>query len=98
MGEQAGGFVGESECGSVGDFAQLTPQGRVERGVVVTVKICPDAGIGIQKPASMDVRQHRSFPVGQDDGFLPQPILHLGKRMPHVGVIQLGESMHGEIF
>lgn len=94
MGEEAGGFIGESECGRVGDFAQLTPEGGVERGMVVTVEIGPDAGVGIQKSASMNIRQHSSLPVGQDDRFLPEPVLHLGERMPHMGMIQLSESMH----
>ena len=94
-GELRGGWVGQAEGRDVGDTAKLLLERAVEFGVIVTVQIGPDAGVGIEVSAAVQIAEERTAARGDDDGLVLQPIAHLGEWMPVVFQVQLRQGMHG---
>ena len=76
------------------DLPELALNCGIDFGMPVAVKVRPDRGIGIQVLAASDIPQPSALTFDDDDGLTPEPIAHLGKGMPDVLVIELGEPVH----
>jgi hypothetical protein len=89
--ELAGGWIGKSQGGGVGHLFQLLSESAVEMRMIVAVQIGPNGGIRVQVSSAMDILQDRSSTTRQDYWLLPEPILHLRKRVPDVFLIKSGK-------
>src|SRR5271168_3563644 len=81
----------------MGDFVQLAGNGRVDLRVAMPMEIGPDRGIGVEIFAAPGVTQHRPATAQDDDGFVLQPVEHLGERVPDKGLISFCERLHSEV-
>ena len=93
LGEQRSGFIGEAKGGTVGNFFELPADGGVDFRMIMAVQIGPDGGIGIEIFLAVNIFQPGTLAGLNEDGFVFEPVAHLGKRMPDVGLIELGEGM-----
>ena len=75
--------------------AQLLAECEIDSGVVVTMKIGPDRGIGVEKFAATRVAKQRAFAGNNDDRFAPAPLAHLCVGVPDAGAVQTGELARG---
>ena len=62
--------------------------------MIVAVKIGPDGGVGVEILAAMDVLQHGSPALRDNDWLYLQPVLHLGEGMPDKLMVEFREAMH----
>lgn len=60
----------------------------------MAVQIGPDGGIGVQVFLAVNIAQHGAFARRNNNGLAFEPVTHLGERMPDMGVIELGKSVH----
>ena len=62
--------------------------------MVMAMQIGPNGSVGIEVFASVSVLQPRAPSAHDDDRLAPEPIAHLGERMPEMLVIKLSEAVH----
>ena len=62
--------------------------------MIVTVQICPDGRIRVQKSSSVNVAQFRAAAFDNHNWLALQPIAHLRERMPDELAVELGEFVH----
>ena len=79
----------------MGDLLQLPLDGGIDPGMIVSVEVGPDRGVGIQIFPAARISQQRPLPFNDDDGFALEPIPHLGERVPEVAVVEFGKRVHG---
>lgn len=67
-------------------FIELRLNGRVDRGMVVTMDVCPDGGIAVDVFTTVTVPENGALPLDQHDGFVigRAPCLHLREGVPDV--------------
>ena len=78
------------------DFLQLPCDGRVDFRMPVTVEICPDGSVGVEKLTAFHVAQHRAFAAGDDNRLALEPVAHLRERMPDEFLVEAGEFVHDD--
>ena len=76
------------------DLAKLPGDGGVELRVVVAVQVRPNGRIGVEILAAARVPEHGAAAGDDHNRLAPQPIPHLRKRVPDMGVIETGEPVH----
>jgi hypothetical protein len=62
--------------------------------MIVTVQVRPDGRIRVEIFPSVSVAQNRALARDNDQGFMVQPVAHLGERMPDELAIELADFVH----
>ena len=87
--QERGRHIGQSQGGGMGDFAELTLDGRVDFRMAVAVQIGPDGGIGVQVFVAFCVAQGCALSVNNNNRLPLEPVAHLRERVPEILLIQL---------
>ena len=61
------------------------------QGMLVAMEIRPDGGVCVEVLSTGYIVQHGPLPRLNNDRILSQPLLHLGKWMPEIAVVRVGE-------
>src|SRR3990172_9773899 len=85
--------MGEAEEGAVGDLGELGADGSIDRRLPVAVDVDPEGGDAVEVAPPICIDEGAPLAALDDRVALPQPLLHLGERVPDVSFVVLPEPM-----
>src|SRR3989304_51349 len=85
--------MGEAEEGAVGDLGELGAEGSIDRRLPMAVDVDPEGGDAVEVAPPVCIDEDAPLAALDDRVALPQPVLHLGERVPDVSFVVLPEPM-----